>query len=88
VTVISPNGTSPAPDPGLGSYVEFDAVVSGLSGKCPSLTFSANGQTVVVSSATNFDKGSCSSMGNGKSVHVAGMQSNEQTVATRIVFNK
>ena len=65
--------------------VEFDGTMSGLSGACPSLSFTAAGRAVATNASTEFDKTACSAFRNGDRVQVKGnTQSNGSVVARRL----
>lgn len=52
--------------------MEAKGVVAGLSGSCPTASFTLGSVTVDLSSATNFKSGSCSTVKNGATVEVSG----------------
>jgi hypothetical protein len=86
VIVTGSGGSSPALS---GVPTEFDAFVATLTGKCPTETFKAGIVSVTTGSFTNFAKGSCSALANGKKVHVQGLvQPDTTVVATAITFVK
>jgi hypothetical protein len=67
----------------------FRGDVSGLSGSCPAVTFTADGRTVIASASTNFKGGNCEKLKNGDTVIVRGLLTAEGTVdATEIEFVK
>jgi hypothetical protein len=65
--------------------VSFSGTVSGLSGSCLALRFTAAGQTVVTDANTRFNMGSCSSLRNGMEVEIEGeRQSSGNVLANRV----
>lgn len=64
-------GPTPTPTP-TPTSVTLEGRVSGLTGTCPSVRFVTDGQTVVTSSATEFDR-RCSDLSNGDTVKVRGL---------------
>jgi hypothetical protein len=66
---------------------EVKGVVAGLTGTCPTITFTVNGVTVTTSMATKFE-GACVQITNGKRVEVEGTrQPNGSIAATEIEFD-
>ena len=64
---------------------ELEGAVSGLTGACPSLTFTVAGRTVRTSSATVFEDSSCVHIRNNVRVEVKGMTAADGTfTATRV----
>ena len=64
---------------------ELEGAVSGLSGACPSLTFTVAGRTVRTSSTTVFEDSSCARIRNNVRVEVKGMTAADGTfTATRV----
>jgi hypothetical protein len=62
--------------------------VSGLTGRCPAVTFTIDGRTVSTSDSTNYRGGNCGKLSNGDSVRVRGLPTSEGTVnATEIDFD-
>jgi all-beta uncharacterized protein len=55
---------APAPQP-PGPRAEFSGLVIGASGRCPNLTFTVSGQTVVTDNSTNFKGLSCDDVAKG-----------------------
>lgn len=67
--------------------VDLNGSIARLTGKCVSVTFEVAGRTVVTNSSTQYDKGSCNTLNNGKSVTVKGVnQSNASVSAVLIQF--
>jgi len=64
---------------------EVAGAVSGLSGTCPSLTFTVHGTKVTTTAGTIFDGVTCARVQNGTSVDVKGQRQADGTVAaTRV----
>jgi hypothetical protein len=51
-----------------------EGFVSNLSGRCPNLTFTIDGQTIKTDGSTDFDKGSCHQVENSRRVEVEGIR--------------
>ncbi len=65
--------------------VRLDGIIAGLGGACPDRTFTVTGTTVVANSATKYEDGVCSTLGNGTLVQVKGTrQPNGSVLATEI----
>ena len=65
--------------------VEFEGTMSGLTGACPSLSFTVSGRGVTTNASTEFDKTACTAFRNGDRVQVKGdAQSNGSVVARRL----
>jgi hypothetical protein len=63
---------------------EFEGLISGLSGTCPSITFTVAGRTVNTNSSTRFEN-PCVSIANGTRVEVEGdRQANGSILATEV----
>jgi len=63
--------------------------VSGLSGTCPALSFTAGGYRIVTDDNTEFTKGPCKRLSNGLRIDLAGeRQSNGTVYAHRIELEK
>jgi hypothetical protein len=58
--------------------IELRGLVSNLSGSCPAITFTVNGQSVTTSAATVFEDGTCGSVQNGTRVEVKGNTTTER----------
>jgi hypothetical protein len=78
----SPMPPTPAPPPPPTS-LEFTGTVSGLSGTCPALTFTAGGYDVVTDGNTVFTRGPCKRVSNGMEVDLAGERQPGGTVYAR-----
>jgi hypothetical protein len=64
---------------------ELEGAVSGLTGTCPSLTFTVQQTTVRTNSSTVFKDGPCTAITNGKRVEVEGTrQADGSIVATKV----
>jgi hypothetical protein len=60
-----------------------------LSGRCPNVTFIARGVPIATDSSTDFRKGGCNDLRNGRDVSVEGVvQSNRTIRATTIEIRK
>jgi len=69
--------------------VDFAGRISGVSGRCPSVTFNADGRTIAVDNNTDFKKSKCDDVKNGRSVDGEGdVQPNGTIKATKIEVNK
>jgi len=69
--------------------VGFSRRISGVSGRCPSVTFNAGGRTIAVDSDTDFKKSKCDDLKNDRSVDGEGdVQPNGTIKATKIEVNK
>lgn len=67
------------------TFVEVEGIVSGLTGACPSLTFTVRTVTVRTNAATRFEDGVCAHVSNGVEVHAKGArQSDGSLLAVRI----
>jgi hypothetical protein len=68
--------------------IELDGRVSGLSGSCPSRTFTLEGRTIRTNGLTDFRRGNCSSLDNNDRVEVEGLlQADGSVLATRVTFS-
>jgi hypothetical protein len=78
----------PAPAPG-GGAVSFAGQISGLSGKCPSVSFRVNGTTVVADKETKFKASACADLRNGRDVSGEGTrQADGRVMATQVQVDK
>src|SRR5262245_6087692 len=85
----SPTPPSPTPPPPGGQRIEFDGVVSNLSGRCPLITFNAVGCTVAADGSTEYRKSDCNDVRNGRDVSVRGVtDANSRVYATRIEVDR
>jgi hypothetical protein len=76
--------TPPPRPPGGGQEVEFDGTVSGLSGRCPDVTFSSRGYTVSADGSTDYKKKSdCGDLREGRRISVQGVTQANGTVRAR-----
>jgi Domain of unknown function (DUF5666)/Putative binding domain, N-terminal len=65
--------------------ITLRGAVNGLTGTCPTVTFTVEGRTVSTSDSTNFKGGNCAKLENGETVSVRGLPTLEGTVnATEI----
>ena len=84
-----PPGPSPTPPPGPApapAHVTFEGTISGLSGKCPNVSFTAGGRAIVTDGSTNYPKKvKCGDVRNGQNVAGEGdVQANGAIKATRL----
>lgn len=86
----SPTPTpTPAPGPPPApSIVSFTGQVSGRSGSCPSLSFTAAGYHVLTSSQIVYTKGNCGDVKNGAQLSITGQLSSGTVQAAAIQFKK
>ncbi len=63
---------TPTPVPDVGERVEVDGSVKNLSGKCPSLSFTVDGESIVTNASTDFKKGNCGHVESSRKVDVKG----------------
>jgi hypothetical protein len=82
-----PPPSPPAPPPSE-ETVDFAGRVSGLSGRCPDVSFSAGGQHVSADKTTDYREGRCSDLSNGDTVRVRGASDDKGVHATRITFEE
>jgi hypothetical protein len=60
-----------------------------VSGKCPDLTFSARGYTIVTDRSTGYKESECGDVRNGRDVSGSGVtQSNGTVRATKIAVDR
>jgi all-beta uncharacterized protein/BACON domain-containing protein len=84
----TPTPPAPAPTP-TPRHVDFSGQVSALSGRCPSVTFRADGRTIAVNNRTDFSHSKCDDLKNGRSVVGGGdVQANGTILATNLEVNK
>jgi hypothetical protein len=82
-------GPAPAPPPPAPQPTEVDGTVSGLSGRCPNLAFQVDSTTVAAGHSTEYLKGRCEDVRNGRGVIVTGtVQPDGILLATRIELKK
>ncbi|HYJ96213.1 MAG TPA: DUF5666 domain-containing protein [Vicinamibacterales bacterium] len=62
--------------------------MSGLSGTCPALSFTAGGYRVVTDDNTEFTKGPCKRLSNGMRIDLAGERQSGTVYAHRIELEK
>jgi all-beta uncharacterized protein/uncharacterized protein DUF5666 len=75
----------PAPTPTPPQTVQLSGTLSGLSGQCPTISFTINSTSVFAISSTTYSSGKCSDVKNGKSVTVTGtVQADRRVLATII----
>jgi len=81
-TVTQPVGTAPP------KTIQVSGVVSGLSGKCPTVSFKVGSTAVSTNTATVYSGGTCSNLINTKQVAVTGTpQADGSVLATLIVVS-
>jgi hypothetical protein len=68
----TPTPPPPPPPPPPDNPVQFDAIVLGLSGQCPDVSFAAGLYQVVANSDTDYKHGRCGDLSNGDHVTVEG----------------
>jgi hypothetical protein len=89
VEVQTSNGPG-SPEPGDNdnndqNHAELKGMITGLSGACPSLTFTVNSTKVTTNAATKFEDSACTSLVNGNSVEVEGTrQADSSVLATSV----
>src|SRR6185295_4540020 len=83
-----PPAPAPAPvppPPPQPKKVDFEGSVSSVSGVCPNVTISVRGMTIVVDGSTDFKKGDCRDLRQGRDIEGSGTpQSNGTIKATEI----
>src|SRR4051812_25532606 len=87
----SPSPTPPPPPtpPPVSTNVDFDGTISGVRGRCPSVTFNVGGMTVVTDDSTEYTKSKCGDLRNGASVSGQGTaQGTGPVTATQIKVKK
>jgi cyanate lyase len=60
--------------------MELEGIVSGISGTCPTSTFTLSGRTVKTTAATEYAKGSCSDIKNGTRLDLKGLKQPDGSV--------
>ena len=70
---------APAPKP-----VHVEGKVTTLTGTCPNLRFTVGSHVVLTDKSTEFSRGKCTDLKNGKDVQVDGVESNNVIVATKV----
>ena len=68
--------------------MEFEGTVSGLSGRCPDVAFTADGRRVVANKDTGYKNGGCGDLSNGDRLTIAGTTIGNTVTATRIELKK
>ena len=82
-----PAPTPPPPPPP--QTIELSGKVDDVDGSCPSLRFELRDRDVFTTSATEFSKGPCKDLRDGKDINLWGeIQANGSVRATRIEFKK
>jgi hypothetical protein len=78
---------TPTPTPPPPQDIEFEGLVSSLSGGCPNVSFAAAGRVVIANQSTDYRKGDCRDLSDGERVKVRGTTTTGSPVtATRIEF--
>jgi hypothetical protein len=80
----APPPPPPPPPPPVVISIHFDATVSALSGRCPSVSFTGGVHKVVTNSDTDYKHGRCSDLSNGDHVTVDGTVTGVTVTATTI----
>ena len=79
----------PPPPPPAPVPIDLSGTIDNVSGTCPALQFTLKGYVVQTSSATEFAKGPCKDLRDGKNVAVTGVLVDSQTVnASRVEMKK
>jgi Domain of unknown function (DUF5666)/Putative binding domain, N-terminal/Viral BACON domain len=78
----------PSPPPPSSKPVQFEGKVSAMSGRCPDVSFTADGRRVVANRDTDYTHGRCSDLSNGDHAAVAGTMIGNTVTATRIDLGK
>jgi hypothetical protein len=76
---------TPPPAPPPPQTTQLSGTLSGLSGKCPSVSFVVSSKTVTTSGATAFTGNACKDLKNGRSTSVTGAVQLNGTVLAAIV---
>jgi len=69
---------------GAGHELDIKGEVAGLSGVCPSLTFTVRGTMVATTASTVFAKSGCSAVANGRTVEVEGTKDGDVLTAKKV----
>jgi hypothetical protein len=84
VTVSASTATLDSEQDNSGN-VDVEGVIAGLSGVCPTLTFTVGGRTIRTETTTTFDAAPCSSLRNGDHAEVHGtLQPGGSVLATHV----
>jgi len=75
---------TPSPPPPTSTRVQFEGTVSGLSGRCPDLSFMAGGRRVVANRNTDYKHGKCTDLSNGDRLAITGTMITDTVTATSI----
>lgn len=78
---------TPTPPPPSGD-LHLEGSASGVSGGCPNISFSLGGTLVVADGSTDYKKGGCSDVRNGRDLKVDGVQTGGTVKATQIQLGK
>jgi hypothetical protein len=65
--------------------IEFQGLMSGVTGSCPNKRFRVDTRTVTTSNDTDYHRGKCSDVENGADVTIRGFRQPDGTVAARRV---
>jgi|KBSMisStaDraftv2_1062788.scaffolds.fasta_scaffold84729_2 hypothetical protein len=85
----APTPTPKPPPPTPPKMVDFGGIVFNLSGRCPNITFNAGFYSVVADDSTDFRKGKCGDLRNGRTASGTGvLQPNGVIKATQIESDK
>ena len=87
-TPTPPAPAPPTPTPPTPKAVTLSGTVTSSSGECPTVTYVIKGRTVVTTAATDFQKGSCSSIKAGRDVQVEGVELVDGTIRADVVIKQ
>ena len=68
--------------------MQFEGTVSALSGRCPDVSFMADGRRIVANKDTSYKNGRCSDLSNGDRVAITGTMIGNTVTTTRIELKK
>ncbi len=69
---------------GENDETELKGTISGLTGTCPTLTFTVNGTSVATTAQTTFKKTGCGDVKNGIKVEIEGLMANGRMTAVTV----
>jgi hypothetical protein len=84
-TPTPPPAPAPPPTPPPPQTTQLSGTLSGLSGKCPSISFTVGSKAVTTNAATAFTGNACKDVRNGRSTSVTGTIQLNGTVLAAIV---
>ena len=79
---------TPIPPPPSSKPVQSEGTVSALSGRCPDVSFTADGRRIVANKDTSYKNGRCSDLSNGDRVAITGTMIGNTVTTTRIELKK